>query len=1210
MSNTDRSTRDPAPSVVAEPEANHQSTTRGLDTGPGTGNNPSSTGPYRPVHEERRPVPGYEVLDELGRGGMGVVYRAMQLRLNRPVALKVLLVADRANRNELIRFMAEAEAAASVTHPNVVRVYDFGESDGRPYMAMEYLPGGTLGERLKSTGSLAPREAATVVRDVAAGVAAAHAQGIVHRDLKPGNVLLDADGELKVSDFGLAKRQASEELTHVGAVMGTPNYMAPEQAKGDSKFVGPQADVWALGIILYECLTGKRPFEEGPAHGICDRVIGETPKRPSQRVQGVPRDLETVCLKCLEKSPADRYQTAAELTADLELFMAGRPINARPAGAIERALKWARRKPAQAAVVATGMLAAGLLVFGSAIAVLYHREQVARGSAESERTKAVVAQGEAENAREGESALRKEIAYRDYLQTINLASRALAAADYAETRRRLDDCAPEFHSSWEWKFLDRSVRSLQANAVGPSRPVFFNQDPDDGLKFQLSPDGRSLLAGNSYQVFLFDASTGQVSAELTDGKPWGGLILSRALLSANGSQAYVWHYPRGTVIAKGAESAMRELWVWNIKDGKVGIKTTTPLNDLLDVCGRRIIRMAPHPDCKHILVAGEKDADGKGAAGTKLIVAKVSLADGKVVHGELPYQLCFDFAFSPTGEFAAIVCGATNSPFFQSPTGFNSIPNQGPLNSQPPVSGGFNPFPIQRQPNFRPPVYGPYTVHVVDLRTGAECFQLPESKPAKTGNNDRFLMSWDPTGSRLAVLRQKVYAPNESRIANDPLPAGLPQALRGGAAPATEPIAIWDARSGKKLQELSAPGTEYTALAYFRDGMLATGAADGRIRIWDLESRALVRMFRGHAKPVSAVAPGESHLASLDEGSTRIWDLKVPPTFQSAPLADQADSKNYIRTGGPFQAIGGENPRVIRTATGEAIPLKKNGIGVRLTGFTSDYRLVFGDEYGDAKKQRRLWFTVWDSATGQRVYSYHSTEAGINQGAVSPDGIRAALLPAGEMPITIINDLPSEPVERKLELPESDRILTPDVKIDGKEPEKSWNHAESVEFGPNGRWLAATYFDGSIRVWDLDIGKISCVVFRPTGEYGKYASARFMSNGLLAVRGNYDPWLRFHDPATGQVVKSALDRVPSNAFGEFTSDGRLYLTTVERERRLYDVRTGAEILNFATLGYSDARLDPDGSLFVDEGYGKHPLMYNAEPIDRFPLSASSKNRIP
>ncbi len=306
------------------------------------------------VPETPPSIPGYEVQEVLGRGGMGVVWKARQIRLNRPVALKMVIGAD---PHTLVRFLAEAEVMAAVRHPHVAAVYDFGTHDGRPYLALEYLPRGTLGQRLAVEPTLTPAEAAGLVGKVARAVGAAHELGIVHRDLKPANVLFDEAGEPKVTDFGLAKRGTDSNLTASQAVMGTPAYMAPEQAKGEAKFAGPPADVWALGVILYECLTGTRPFNHPDLMALIRMVSDEEPVPPRRRAPSVPRDLETICLKCLEKDPARRYQTAKELADDLGRYVNRFPILARRAGPFGRAKKWLRRNPVVSAAGLTVLLA-------------------------------------------------------------------------------------------------------------------------------------------------------------------------------------------------------------------------------------------------------------------------------------------------------------------------------------------------------------------------------------------------------------------------------------------------------------------------------------------------------------------------------------------------------------------------------------------------------------------------------------------------------------------------------------------------------------------------------------------------------------------------------------------------------------------------------------------------------------------------------------
>ena len=317
-------------------------------------------------------VPGYEVLGELGRGGMGVVYRARHLKLNRVVALKMVLGAQHADSRELARFVAEAQAVAEIKHPNVIQVFDSGEADGHPFMAMECLEGGSLSQRLRAAGKMEPEAAAELLIKVARGVQAAHDRGIVHRDLKPHNVLLDAPpanappdawGEPKVMDFGLAKRGGAE-LTQTGAVMGTPAYMSPEQAKGETKNIGPAADVYALGVILYECLCGSVPFTGGDAWSVIRQVVEQEPEPVTRRIRGVPRDLDLICRKCLAKEPAERYATAAALADDLQRFLNGEALRGPRTGIWYAGRKAARRwwRPIAAACALVGLIVAAWLL--------------------------------------------------------------------------------------------------------------------------------------------------------------------------------------------------------------------------------------------------------------------------------------------------------------------------------------------------------------------------------------------------------------------------------------------------------------------------------------------------------------------------------------------------------------------------------------------------------------------------------------------------------------------------------------------------------------------------------------------------------------------------------------------------------------------------------------------------------------------------------
>jgi serine/threonine-protein kinase len=302
-------------------------------------------------------VPGYEILGVLGRGGMGVVYKARHRALKRTVALKMILAAGHAGPRELARFRTEAEAAARLQHPNIVQVFDVGEADGHPYCALEFVEGGNLASKIAAK-LLPAREAARLVETLARAVQLAHSCNVVHRDLKPSNILLATDGTPKITDFGLARRLDDDSgATQAGAIMGTPSYMAPEQASGRTHEAGPAADIYALGAILYECLTGQPPFKGQTMGETLDLVRTQEPTPPSRLRPGLPRDLETICLKCLEKDPGRRYPSAAELADDLKRYQRGEPITARPVGRVERVVKWVRRNLAVVVAAAAVVLA-------------------------------------------------------------------------------------------------------------------------------------------------------------------------------------------------------------------------------------------------------------------------------------------------------------------------------------------------------------------------------------------------------------------------------------------------------------------------------------------------------------------------------------------------------------------------------------------------------------------------------------------------------------------------------------------------------------------------------------------------------------------------------------------------------------------------------------------------------------------------------------
>jgi predicted Ser/Thr protein kinase len=314
--------------------------------------------PKTELPTERPPVESianYDLLAELGRGGMGIVYKAQDRRLGRLVALKVILAGGHAGSTERKRFQIEVEAAAKLQHANIVQVHEVGEDGGRPYMSMEYCPGGSLEDQIRDKPQ-PPREAAQLVATLADALHEAHKAGIVHRDVKPANVLLAANDAPKLADFGLAKSLNSEDsLTQTGAIMGSLGYMAPEQAVGRTRDATAATDIYSLGALLYKLLTGRPPFQGPTQLDTINSIVATDPVSIQVLQRRVPQDLVTICHKCLEKSPTRRYPTAAALAEDLRRYLADEPIQARPLAAIERAWRWARRHPGPTFVLLAGV---------------------------------------------------------------------------------------------------------------------------------------------------------------------------------------------------------------------------------------------------------------------------------------------------------------------------------------------------------------------------------------------------------------------------------------------------------------------------------------------------------------------------------------------------------------------------------------------------------------------------------------------------------------------------------------------------------------------------------------------------------------------------------------------------------------------------------------------------------------------------------------
>jgi len=435
---------------------------------------PTAIDPLSQTHVRR--FGDYELLDQIARGGMGVVYKARQVKLNRVVALKMILSGQFASKQEVLRFRSEAEVAANLRHPNIVAIYETGECEGQHYFSMEYVQGRNLAE-IARDGPLPAQRAARYLQVVAEAIDYAHQQGTLHRDLKPSNVLMDANDQPRITDFGLAKRVRGDfGLTVTGQVLGSPNFMPPEQTGAKHAKVGPASDVYGIGAILYHLLTGRPPFQAEAIEDVLLQLRENEPVAPRLLNPRVPHDLETICLKCLKKEPPKRYPTVQALVEELRRFLRDEPVLARPATGIERAWRWCRRKPVIASLASATVALVLVVAIGSAIAAF--------------------------RINHGAQTLRQNL----YVADINVAEQAAAENNFGRALDLLKKHIPRPREvdlrGFEWRYLWRECQGDQLASL---------KAHEDGVStLALSPDGRFVASGGLYEdrtVRVWDVAT-------------------------------------------------------------------------------------------------------------------------------------------------------------------------------------------------------------------------------------------------------------------------------------------------------------------------------------------------------------------------------------------------------------------------------------------------------------------------------------------------------------------------------------------------------------------------------------------------------------------------------------------------------------------------------------------------------------------------------
>jgi eukaryotic-like serine/threonine-protein kinase len=1078
----------------------------------------------------------YELVEEVARGGMGLVYKARQKHLHRWVALKMILAGPLASRSSVARFQQEAETVAALRHPGIVTIYEMGEFDGQHYLAMEYIEGASLAHRVRK-GPIAYAQAAEWIRQMAEAVDHAHAKKVLHRDLKPSNVLIDATLQAHITDFGLAKTSESDsDLTATGAILGTPSYMPPEQAKGESNLIGPASDVYALGAILFEMLTGRPPFQGPTAVEILKQTIERDPVSPRTINPSVPPDLETICLKCLEKKTDHRYLSARELACEMERYLTNQPILARPVGYGVRLWRWTRRYPREAGLATALILALAVTAIVSTaaaarIAWAQHEAEIQRRRAENNavRLHDHLAQSYVAN---GMAILDQGDAALSLPWLIN----ALAMDERIPARATLH----RIRLASVWKQLPTLAHVLVHD--GNVNHVEFSPQSD-------------LLASssNDRKVRLWDLGTGR---------------LKYPPLKHVGDVSFVFFSPDGKKLVSTSDDHTARIW-----DAATGRPAIDPL-----LHGGPVNYAGFSPNSKLVVTASSDRT------------ARIwDAASGKQVFPPLPHDGAVERAqFSLDGH--RLVTASTDGAARVWDLTTGKLIGKPYRHASRVTWASFSP-----EGNRLVTASADHTARVWNLSTGQPItaplrhedfvYQArfsPDGKRIATASVDQYARLWDARTGELigkpmrhqGVVMQVVFSSDGQRLLT---------------ASNDEKVRVWNALTGSPLLPVMHHNSWVRQATFSHDGrQIASASGDRCAKVWDLTpatgpdwNLATSNQWRdvqfspdGRFVLTAGVDPQHHGMACL-------WDRTTGQFVRQIAASDKPSTRARFSPDGRALLIAGESGVIqlsAATIPGAKIRTIDFGSPIYAAGFSAGGDRLFaatgpGMVPGSAQ--------VWDVSTLRAVTPKISNRNSIFSAALNGPG-NQLLLALGR------GDASSGEGWAEVRDIATGNLALPKL-----------SHQREVlqaRFSSDDRWIATASADQTVCLWDAKTGR---KVHPPLRHVGWVAGVNFSPDSRRLATYTMDQTARIWDVATGQPVTAAMKHEAPVTLGNFSPDGRFLLTLSDgRVLRVWDTSTGQAITpQLRYTGFVTAAVfAPDNRSLAAANLNGEVFNYALEPI--------------